>query len=158
MKLLTRLKKKKLGLAAMGFILFVCFLAVFAEDLAYYPFDEQDIDHMLEPPSAVHWAGTDSLGRDLLSRMLFGARMSLVVGVLSTLIALVFGCVYGLISGWFGGAIDAWMMRAVDVLYSIPSLVLLIVVKLIFDSYHLFSHPALRSLMGCLMSLSLIGW
>ncbi len=77
------------------------------------------------PPAAAHWLGTDELGRDLLARVLFGGAISLTLGLLAALIAVTIGTAYGAIAGYLGGRVDAWMMRVVDVLYALPSLLLL---------------------------------
>lgn len=155
---LSRLKKNKASVISFYFIAVVCFIALFAKYIAPYPFDKQHIDHILEPPSSRFLLGTDSLGRDILSRIIFGARMSMAVGIFTALISMVIGTIYGCISGWVGGRVDAIMMRAVDILISIPSLVLLILVKVIFDSVNLFTNPELKALSGMLIALSVVGW
>lgn len=155
---LQRLKKNKASVVSFFFIVFVCFVALFAKYLAPHSFDTQNIDHILEPPSSKFLLGTDSLGRDILSRIIYGARMSMAVGIFTALISMVIGTIYGCISGWIGGRVDSVMMRAVDILISIPSLVLLILVKVIFDSVNIFENPELRALTGMLLALSVVGW
>ena len=98
------------------------------------------------------------MGRDLLSRLIYGGRISMAVGILTALISLFLGVIYGSISGWIGGKTDAFMMRAIDILYSIPALVLLILVKVAFDSLSLITHPEIKALAGILTALSLVGW
>ena len=105
-----------------------------------------------------HWLGTDHLGRDLLSRIIFGSRMSMAVGVFTALISAFLGVTYGVVSGWIGGYTDRIMMRFIDIMYSIPTLVLLILVKVIFDSLDIISHPELKALAGTLVALSLVSW
>lgn len=153
-----RLKKNKVAVGSAWLVVFICIVGIFAEQLAPFPFDEQYIKHVLEPPSSRFWLGTDNLGRDLFSRLIFGARMSMAVGIFTALISLVLGTIYGAVSGWLGGAVDSIMMRIVDILYSIPTLVLLILVKVIFDSVTLFENPELRALTGILAALSVVGW
>ncbi|NQZ02156.1 MAG: ABC transporter permease, partial [Bdellovibrionales bacterium] len=153
-----RLKKNKVAVGSAWFVVFICLVGMFAEIFAPYPFDEQYIKHILEPPSSRFWLGTDNLGRDLFSRLIFGARMSMAVGIFTAIISLVLGTIYGAISGWMGGYVDSIMMRVVDILYSIPTLVLLILVKVIFDSVTLFDNPELRALTGILAALSVVGW
>ncbi len=156
---LKRLKKNKASVVSFYLIVFICFVAIFANQLMPYPFDEQFPDHILEGSSSKFWLGTDSLGRDLFSRLIYGARMSMAVGILTAIISLVIGAIYGSISGWAGGRTDSIMMRAVDILYSIPTLVLLILVKITFDSMDMFpNNPELKALTGMLLALSLVSW
>ncbi len=152
------LKKNKLAFVCFIFIIFLCLLALVAKWITPYPFDEQHINHLLESPSSRFWFGTDKLGRDLFSRVVYGARMSMAVGIITAVISLLFGAIYGAVSGWFGGWVDSLLMRAVDIAYSIPSLVIMILVKVIFDSFELFSHPELKALTGTLIALSIVGW
>lgn len=153
-----RLKKNKVAVVSAYFILFVCLLGLLAEFIAPYAFYEQYMDRVLVSPSLQHWLGTDSLGRDMLSRIIYGARMSMAVGIITAIISLLIGTVYGAISGWMGGRVDSLMMRVVDILYSIPTLVLLILVKVIFDSVNIFTNPELKALSGMLIALSIVGW
>ncbi|MBT4760564.1 MAG: ABC transporter permease [Bdellovibrionaceae bacterium] len=153
-----RLKKNKASVVSFWFIVVICLVALFAETLAPYPYYEQYIDDILASPNSKYLLGTDSLGRDMLSRLIYGARMSMAVGIFTAIISLFIGATYGAISGWFGGKIDAVLMRFVDILYSIPTLVLLILVKVIFDSLNLFEDPELKALTGILLALSVVGW
>ena len=150
--------EKRVCLYCGFFILMVSLVALFAPYIAPYPFYEQFPERALNSPSLRHWLGTDHLGRDLLSRIIYGSRMSMAVGLLATLISAVLGMIYGVISGWFGGVTDRIMMRFIDILYSIPTLVLLILVKVIFDSVVIISHPEVKALAGTIMALSLVGW
>lgn len=87
----------------------------------------------LAPPSSAHWLGTDLHGRDLLTRLLYGARISLLVGFVGASISLCVGVVYGMVAGYFGGRLDNLMMRGVDILYALPRIVLVIVLISLFD-------------------------
>ena len=153
-----RLKKNKVAIGSAVIIVVTCLVGIFAEWLAPYSFEEQYIDHVLEPPSSRFLLGTDNLGRDLLSRLIYGARMSMAVGIFTAVISLVLGTLYGAFSGWMGGKVDSVLMRIIDILYSIPTLVLLILIKVIFDSITLFENPELRALTGILAALSVVGW
>ena len=153
-----RLKKNKAAVISGWYILFMCFVALFANQLSPYPFYKQDIDSILEGPSASHWLGTDNLGRDLLSRLIYGARMSMAVAVFTAFASLFIGAVYGAISGWFGGKVDAFMMRSMDILYSIPALVLMILVMVAFSSVEIFENPELKAMTGIFLALSIVGW
>ncbi|MCB0356376.1 MAG: ABC transporter permease [Bdellovibrionales bacterium] len=153
-----RLKKNKAAVFSVYFIAFICLVAIFAEFIAPYPFDEQYMDKVLQTPSWTHWLGTDSLGRDLFSRIIYGARMSMAVAIYTALISLAIGAVYGSVSGWMGGRVDSLMMRLVDILYSIPTMVLLILVKVIFDAANLFDDPERKAYFSIVLALSLVGW
>ncbi len=154
----VRLQKNKGAMFSMYFIILVSVLALFAGVLSPYPFDEIFDGKEFLSPNSKFWFGTDSLGRDLFSRTLYGARMSMAVGIITALISMVIGTVYGSISGWFGGRIDSIMMRFVDTLIAIPSLVLLILVKVFFDSFQLFESLEARALTGMVVALSMVGW
>ncbi len=154
----TRLSNNKGSMISLYFIVIVCLIAFCASWISPYSFDEQNMAAIYNGPSGTYWFGTDGLGRDLLSRMIYGARMSMAVGILTSLISMVFGTIYGCISGWVGGKTDAIMMRIIDILMSFPSLILMILVKVIFDSVELVSNPELRALTSILIALSVVGW
>ncbi len=154
----SKLKKNKLAMSCAIFILFMILLSMFANYLSPYSFEEQFEGKILLPPNTEHLLGTDSVGRDLLSRLIYGGRVSMVVGIFTAFISLFLGVLYGSLSGWVGGRTDAIMMRAIDILYSIPTLVLLILVKVVFDSSGMIDHSGLRSLMAILVALSLVSW
>ena len=103
-------------------------LAVLAPWLAPYDPSQVQLPLALLPPSSTHWLGTDQLGRDVLSRLMFGARISLTVGVIAVTIAIVIGSFIGAIAGWYGGWIDAVLMRLVDTMLSIPTIFLLLAI------------------------------
>ena len=110
-------------------ILLVCLVAaaLAAPALAPYPPDHLDLAHRRESPSAAHWFGTDDLGRDVLARVLYGARISLAVGLLSAAVAGASGIAVGGIAGYAGGAIDAVLMRGTDAMLAVPRLPLLMI-------------------------------
>ncbi len=113
-------------------ILVLIILAIFAPWIAPYSYSYQNLDIGASPPSAEHLLGTDVLGRDLLSRLLYGARISLLVGFVATGVALVIGVSWGIIAGYFGGRVDSIMMRIVDVLYGLPFIIFIILLMVIF--------------------------
>ena len=113
-------------------ILILIVLAVFAPLIAPYSYSYQNLDIGASPPSTEHLLGTDVLGRDLLSRLLYGARISLLVGFVATGVALVIGVSWGIIAGYFGGKVDSIMMRIVDVLYGLPFIIFIILLMVIF--------------------------
>lgn len=155
---LKRLKKSRVAVISGYFIAFLCLIAIFADVLSPYSFEEQNVDIILQGPTMQHWLGTDDLGRDLLSRLIYGAQMSMAVGIFTAIFSLAMGVAYGALSGWVGGRVDSLMMRFVDTLDSIPTLVLLILVKIFFDAINIFSDPKLRALVGVLLALSVFGW
>lgn len=111
----------------------IILLSVAAPLVTSHGFEEQSLtDGYLPPGSAGHALGTDVVGRDLLARLLYGARISLLVGIAATVVSLLIGVAYGAISGYAGGRVDAAMMRIVDVLYSLPFLFLVILVMTLF--------------------------
>jgi peptide/nickel transport system permease protein len=119
----------------LAIFLAVVIAAIFAPLLAPHDPLEQDVLDRLKPPSAEHLLGTDYFGRDTLSRLLYGARISLVIGVVSTLIAMVVGTLIGMLAGWRGGRFDTVVMQVMDMLLAFPSLILgLIIVAMLGSS------------------------
>lgn len=153
-----RLKKNRGALISAYFIGAVCLIALLAPWISPYPFDEQNVDRLLMPPNSTNWLGTDGLGRDLFSRLIYGARISMAVGICTAIISLILGTIYGAIAGWFGGRVDAFLMRVIDILYTIPEIVLLILVSVMFQSLNIFTNPELKALVGILLALSLVSW
>lgn len=98
-----------------------------------FEYDTLDLDHRLANPTLAHPFGTDTLGRDLLSRVLYGCRISLMVGFVSTLISLAIGVFYGSVAGYFGGRLDDLMMRAVDIFFALPDILLVVILMALFD-------------------------
>jgi oligopeptide transport system permease protein len=108
------------------YLLLVVFFAFLGVDHTGYDY-KQISDASLQPPSSQHWWGTDLHGRDLLTRTLYGARISLLVAAVASLVSLTVGVAYGLISGYVGGRVDNLMMRLIEIIYSLPTLILVIV-------------------------------
>lgn len=155
---IKRLKKNRAAVVSGYFIVVLCFVALSADWLAPYTFDEQNIDNILATPSAKHLLGTDDLGRDLLSRLIYGAEMSMSVAVFTAIFSLIFGCIYGAAAGWVGGRTDTLLMRFIDLLDSIPTIVLLILVKITIESLGLFTDPKTAAYAGVIAALSVYGW
>jgi peptide/nickel transport system permease protein len=124
-----RLRRNRLAMAALVFLLILAALSVLAPWIAPYHYDLQDYDVVLELPSAAHWFGTDNLGRDLFSRILYGGRISLSIGLISVGIAAVFGVVLGALAGYYGGAVDMAIMRFLDVFQAVPGILLSITIS-----------------------------
>ena len=127
-----RLKKDKMAMAGLCFIVFLMLLALIGPMLSSIGYADQDFNNVNAGPSYEHWFGTDSLGRDLFIRVLYGARISLSIGLIASLINLVIGVLYGGISGLMGGKVDRIMMNIVDVLYSVPTLLYVILLMVVF--------------------------
>jgi glutathione transport system permease protein len=123
-----KFKKQKSAMVAGIFILFLVFIAIFAPLIAPYDPYATDYTQAMMPPSAQHWAGTDIYGRDILTRIIYGTRISLSVGVSSVTIGAIVGVTLGLISGFFGGFLDEIIMRSADVLFAFPGILLAIAV------------------------------
>ena len=127
-EVLFRLSKSPLAMFGLAIILLLVFCAIFAEMISPYDPTAQDLAHMFETPSSTHWLGTDEFGRDILSRLIYGARVSLQVGFVAVGIALVLGGFLGAVSGYYGGRLDNAIMRVMDVLLSIPQTLLAIAI------------------------------
>jgi peptide/nickel transport system permease protein len=133
--LLRAFNANKSSWIGLAIVVLVVLAAVFAPLLAPHDPLEQDILDRLKPPTADHLLGTDYFGRDTLSRLLYGARISLIIGVGATLIAMVVGSAVGMLAGWRGARLDAATMQAMDVLLAFPSLILgLIIVAMLGPS------------------------
>ena len=155
---IKRLKKNRASVFSLYFIIMISFIAIFANFLAPFSFETQNIDRILLGPNSINWFGTDNLGRDLFSRIIYGARMSMAVGIFTAIVSLLIGGMYGAVSGWLGGWVDSVMMRIIDILFAIPSLVLLILVMVVFNSVNIFEQPELKALTGIFLALSVVGW
>ena len=139
-----RLVRNRAAVASVVVLAIIASMALLAPVLSQYSFDAQDYDHVSCSPDwwpdpdvlctagGTHWFGTDTVGRDLFVRVLYGARVSISVGLIATLVSLVIGVLYGAAAGYAGGWIDTVMMRFVDVLYSVPYIFFVIILMTIF--------------------------
>ena len=127
-----RLLANKAAVAGGIILIVLIVLAIFAPWIAPHSYSYQNLDLGAQPPSSDFLLGTDTLGRDLFSRILYGARVSLLVGFVATGVALVIGVSWGIVAGYFGGRIDSVMMRIVDVLYGLPFIIFIILLMVIF--------------------------
>ncbi|WP_407396974.1 ABC transporter permease [Anaerovibrio sp.] len=128
----ARLKKDKAAMLGMGFILLMMLSAIIIPMVSNISYADQDLSQTNLPPSMEHFFGTDNLGRDMFIRVLYGARISLSIGVVASLINLFIGVIYGGISGFIGGRTDRIMMNIVDILYSVPTLLYVILLMVVF--------------------------
>jgi oligopeptide transport system permease protein len=146
------LRRNRLAVAGGAITLLVVLLALAGPWLVYqyngFTYQTQDLTTRLSDPSMLHPLGTDILGRDLLARLLYGSRVSLMVGLVATLVSLVIGVAYGAAAGYFGGKVDDVMMRIVDVLYSLPYIILVVILLALFE----------RSLLLLFAALGAVSW
>lgn len=125
---LHRLSRSPLAMFGLAVVLLLVFLAIFAPQVAPYGETQMDLLHRFNSPSSAHWFGTDEFGRDIFSRVIFGARISLQVGIIAVGIALVIGGLLGAVAGYYGGRLDNYIMRTMDVLLAIPGTLLAIAI------------------------------
>jgi peptide/nickel transport system permease protein len=129
MEIARRFMKRKIAVLGLAIVLFLVIIAVFADVLAPYDFAAQDIGNRLQFPSLQHWLGTDNFGRDILTRMLYGGRTSLLVSLLGCAISVVLGAIIGAVSGYYSGRVDTLLMRLMDTLNAIPMTLLAVVIS-----------------------------
>ena len=129
---LARLFKNKMAILGLAYLSIQILLAIFAPLIASFPYDQTDLILGAVPPDGTHFLGTDDLGRDMFTRLLYGARVSLAVGFLATLVSIVIGVTYGAVSGFVGGRVDDLMMRALEVLYAMPFTFFVIILMVLF--------------------------
>ncbi len=127
-----RLKKNRLALFGLGVLVLFVVSALLTPWIAPYAYDAQNLDLGATPPSAQHWLGTDIFGRDLLTQIMYGGRISLAVGFVATAVALVIGVTWGAVAGYIGGRVDAVMMRIVDILYALPFMIFIVLLMVVF--------------------------
>ena len=148
----ARFRRNRAAVAAGIVVLVIILFSLIGPSLVYlyngFEYDTLGLDNRLANPSIKHLLGTDTLGRDLLARVLYGSRISLMVGLVSTLISLVIGVAYGSTAGYFRGRIDEVLMRAVDVFYSLPDILLIVILMALFE----------RSLLLLFLALGATSW
>ena len=124
----------KRAVAGAIILIIVVLMAIFGPMMCKYSYAEQNMSLRNASPSMDHWFGTDRMGRDIFVRILFGARISLAVGCLAAVINLIVGTIYGGIAGYVGGKVDMVMMRIVDIIYSVPAMLYIVLIMLIFGA------------------------
>jgi len=141
-------RRNRLAISGLLFVLLLALLAIFAPLVSPYNPYVVDLDQQLLPPSLEHWLGTDNFGRDVLTRIIYGARISLLVGLVPSFISMVIGTVMGILSGYVGGRTDFVVMRLADVMIAFPSLLLAMVVM----------YTLGPDLFTIFIALALVGW
>ncbi|HCH21125.1 MAG TPA: peptide ABC transporter permease [Cellvibrionales bacterium] len=143
-----RLKQNKLAIISLNFLTFLVVIAVLTPWLAPYGYETQNLALGASGPSAAHWLGTDIHGRDLMTRLMYGGRISLMVGFAATAVSLVIGVLWGTVAGYVGGLTDTVLMRIVDILYALPFMIFIILLMVVFG----------RSLLLLFLAIGLIEW
>jgi len=142
-----RLLRNKMAVVGGLFVVFLVAIALFAPYIAPFPYDATDFASAYQAPSRDHLLGTDSLGRDLMSRIIYGTRVSLMVGFIGAFTSFVIGVLWGTIAGFCGGVIDNLMMRVVDFLYAFPNMLFVILLMVVFKVNVATTHnPIIQAL------------
>lgn len=143
-----RFKRNKLGLFGIIVIIIMIVFAIVGPMVIPFKYTDQDLTNAYQPPNAVHWMGTDNLGRDMMVRIAYGARISLSCGFVAAAISLGIGVIYGTISGYKGGRVDNIMMRIVDIVSSVPSMLYVILLMVVLGN----------SLRNVFIVIGMTGW
>lgn len=143
-----RLRRNRQAMFGLVVLVFMTIIAVLTPWLAPYAYQAQDLELGAVPPSAAHWLGTDTLGRDLLTRIMYGGRVSLMVGFAATAVSLLVGVIWGTVAGYLGGRVDGLMMRIVDILYALPFMIFVILLMVVFG----------QSLLLLFLAIGLVEW
>ena len=144
----NRLLKNRMAMVGLVFVIIVTLAAALAVWVAPYHYKETDFANTRKPPSVEHLMGTDKLGRDVFSRIIWGAQVSVAVAVVGSLTALVIGLTYGSTSGYLGGRIDNYMMRFVDVMYAFPTILFIILIMVVLGP----------GLVNIFIGIGVVGW
>lgn len=144
----VRLKKDKIAVVCLGFVVLLALVAIFAPLIAPYEQSYQDTEHILAGPSREHWLGTDEFGRDILSRILYGTRISLSVGIVAEAIAVTIGVLLGSIAGYYGGKTDAVISRIIEIFASFPHILFAIVIMFVLGT----------GVVNVFIAIGFVGW
>lgn len=143
-----RLRQNRLATAGLVLLSVLALLAIAAPLLTPYAYEQQNLAMGATPPSPGHWLGTDIHGRDLLTRLLYGSRVSLAVGFAATAVSLIVGVAWGALAGYLGGRVDQFLMRIVDILYALPFMIFIILLMVVFG----------RSFLLLFIAIGLVEW
>lgn len=144
----ARLKKNRLAMFGLVTLVIMAVLSILTPWIAPYAYEEQNLALGATPPSWEHWFGTDIFGRDQFTRVLYGSRISLMVGMIATTVALVIGVTWGTVAGYVGGRLDNFMMRVVDILYALPFTIFIILLTVVFG----------RSMLLLFLAIGAVEW
>jgi oligopeptide transport system permease protein len=143
-----RLKQNRLAIIGLVVLIVMILISLLTPWIAPYSYEAQDLELGPVPPSVAHLLGTDTFGRDMLTRIMYGSRVSLAVGFLATAVSLIIGVTWGTISGFSGGRTDSIMMRIVDILYALPFIIFVILLMVVFG----------RNLILLFMAIGAVEW
>jgi len=149
---MRRIRHNKLAVAGLWIISFLLVVAVVGPMLSPYSYEQQDLNNTYQSPTLQHPFGTDQLGRDQLTRVMYGSRISLAVGIVCAALNFAIGVTYGGIAAYFGGKVDEIMMRIVDILYGIPTLIIVILLTV------LFKDKGVNPLVNVFIAIGLTYW
>lgn len=147
-KNIQNLVRRPLALLSAIIITLLILSAISAPLIAPFSYDAQDTANILKTSDSTHIMGTDKLGRDIFSRILYGSQISLSVGIIATLVAMIIGVLYGAVSGYKGGRLDNYMMRIVDIIYALPDILVIILITIIIG----------RGFLGIVLAISIVNW
>jgi ABC-type dipeptide/oligopeptide/nickel transport system permease subunit len=143
-----RFKRNHLAMVGLGFLILLGLVALFAPLIAPYSITERASGQFRQPPSVDHWFGTDAIGRDMFSRIVYGARVSLRIGFAATAMSVVIGLLFGAVAGFFGGVLDTGITRLIDVFLAVPYIVLAVAIASVLG----------RSENAIIFVLGITGW
>ncbi len=158
---LRRLRQSKIALFCLGYLMLLCILAIFAPQIAPYHYDHEDTARYAStpsPPDAYHWLGTDTLGQDVLSRIIYGSRVSLGVSLVTICIEVLVGLPLGLAAGYYGGFTDTALMRITDAMFAFPDILLAILLRAVIAPPAGHPLPAFINLLTLFFALGMVGW
>ncbi len=153
-----RLARNRLAVVCGVLLAVIVALVLFGPLVMSHSQTAQQLEYGAQPPDGTHWFGTDTLGRDLMVRVLAGGRISLAVGLVATLVSLVIGVAYGAVSAYLGGKVDAVMMRLVEILYSLPFIILVILLMVVLEPMVQGEHEAQAKLIILFFAIGAIEW
>ncbi len=165
---MRRFRQNKVAMVSLILVVIIALAAIFGPLVLPYQFDQQTRGHEFQRPSFEHPLGTDQLGRDMLVRVLVGTRISLAIGIIASVIILLIGTMYGAISGFFGGWVDNIMMRICEILYAVPTILIVILlsvvvkdpIKVFFQNHESIKHMASYApgLLSIFVTFGLLYW
>jgi peptide/nickel transport system permease protein len=148
LRTVRRFRRHRLAVSALGVLVVIVLMAIFADAIARYPYERVDLRARSSPPSAEHWFGTDRVGRDVWSRMVYGARVSLAVGLGATALSTVIGVIVGSVAGFYGKWVDMLLMRITDVVLTFPSIVIMLTLAALLP----------RTIWAIVFVIGILGW
>jgi peptide/nickel transport system permease protein len=148
LRTVRRFRRHRLAVIALGVLVVIVLMAIFADAIARYPYERVDLRARSSPPSAEHWFGTDRVGRDVWSRMVYGARVSLAVGLGATALSTVIGVIVGSVAGFYGKWVDMLLMRITDVVLTFPSIVIMLTLAALLP----------RTIWAIVFVIGILGW